>query len=150
MAEDKLQIAIVHKSADSRNTLHAAVVHLGHAVCFHAANGVEFVKQARQHRPDLIIVQEFLPDEEGLIAVKQAACETAIPLIVVIDRHDGQLFDHPESSNVLAVLQEPVRYSDPLPVISLAMQQFQRLKVLRESLQQLKQELGEPESHDQG
>ncbi len=144
MVEDKLQVAIVHKSADSRNTLHAAVVHMGHAVCIQAANAAELVKQAQQNRPDLMIVQEMLPDDEGLKAVQQASGETAIPTIVIIGRHGGQLLEHPNSANVLAVLQDPVRYSDLLPVIPLAMQQFQRLKALREILKQLEEGLGEP------
>ncbi len=94
-------------------------------------------------------MQEFLPDEQGLEAVKHFAGGTAIPAIVIIDRHNGQLFEHPESGNVLAVLQEPVRYSGLLPIIPLAIPQFQRLKSLRESLKQLNEELGTAESDDQ-
>ena len=142
MPEHTLQIVIVHQNAETRNTLHAAVSQLGHAVCVYAANAREFVQQSRQRRPDLIIVQESLPDRNGLQAVKEAAGDAAIPTIVVIDRHNSVLLEHPDSGNVLAILQEPVRSSDLMPLIPLVVQHFTRIQALRESLALLREALG--------
>lgn len=143
MSEQRLQVALCHQSAESRNTLHAAVSRLGHDVCFHSGTGRELVEQSRLSPPDLIIVQQSLPDMNGRQAAKRAAGETAIPTVVVLDRHDGCLLDDPDSDNVLAVLQEPVRVSDLIPVIPLAMKHFQRLQELQESIALLKVALGE-------
>jgi AmiR/NasT family two-component response regulator len=143
MPDHSLQIAIVHSSAETRNTLHAAVSHLGHAVCLHAADAREFVEQAQKCRPDVIIVQEFLPDANGLEAANDVAGDDAIPMIVIIDRHNGVLLESRDSANVLAVLQEPVRSVDLMPIVPLAVQHFNRLQALRESIALFKEALAD-------
>jgi two-component system, response regulator PdtaR len=145
MTTQRLQVALAHQSAESRNTLHAAVLELGHAVCFHACSGDELIKQSRMNRPDLIIVQEFLPDMNGLQAVEQLAGTAAIPAIVILDRHNGKLLEQTGASNVLAALQEPVRASDLIPIVPLAMQHFRRVQELRERIELLKAALDDEE-----
>lgn len=97
MPDNRLQIAIVHSNAETRNTLHAAVSQLGHAICLDAADARDFVEQARKRQPDLIIVQELLQDKNALEAVKEVAGDAAIPTIVIIDGHNGVLLEDPDS-----------------------------------------------------
>lgn len=104
--EHTLRVASAHQSAESRHALHIAVAQLGHSVCVHAGTGQELIDAAQ--KPDLVIVQESLPDMTGLEAVRQACGPAPVPITLVIDRNDGQLLDQPSAENVLAVLKEAV------------------------------------------
>lgn len=141
MTEPPLRVAIAHEHAETRNALHAAVVQLGHTVQAHARDGSELKERIGSDRPDLVIVQETLPDISGLEAVRQTWGPGAIPMVVVLDRHNGRLMDLPGASNVLAVLQEPVRAADLIPVIPLATRRFAELRDLRQRADELLCEL---------
>lgn len=141
LMEQTLQIAIAHERTETRDALHAAVAQLGHAVCVHAGSGRELIDSSR--RPDLVIVQETLPDMNGLHAVHEAVGDVAIPIIVVLDAQNGRLLRQQDSQGVMAVLNEPVRSSDAIPVIPLAMQQFEQLQAVRDRVELLKEALSE-------
>lgn len=141
MTKPPLRVAIAHEHAETRNALHAAVVALGHTVQAHARDGTELKELIGRYRPDLVIVQETLPDISGLEAVREIWGEGAIPMIVVLDRHNGRLLDLPGASDVLAVLQEPVRSADLIPVIPLAIERFAELRDLRKRADDLLCEL---------
>lgn len=136
-----LKVAIAHSNAGTRHVLHTAIAQLGHAVCVHAGTGAELIDSSQ--RPDLVIVQETLPDRDGLQAVREACGDVAIPTILVLDPKDGRQLVQPEAANVLAVLHEPVRSSDLIPVIPLVMQRFAELQALRKEIADLSQPLEE-------
>lgn len=141
MTGPPLRVAIAHEHAETRSTLHAAVVESGHSVQTHARDGAELKEQIGRNRPDLVIVQESLPDISGLEAVRQTWGQGAIPMVVILDRHNGRLMDLPDASSVLAVLQEPVRSADLIPLIPLAIRRFAELRDLRQRADQLLCEL---------
>jgi AmiR/NasT family two-component response regulator len=89
------------------------------------------IEKTEEQRPDLLIVKEELPDMRGLKAASDASKGEAIPTIVLVDGSDGELADCPESANVLAVLAEPVRQADLVPVVPLVMQRFRQFEDLR-------------------
>ncbi len=121
MTEPPLRVAITHEHAETRNALHAAVVELGHTVQTHARDGAELKDRIGSDRPDLVIVQETLPDISGLEAVRQTWGQGAIPLVVVLDRHNGRLIN--------------------IPVIPLATRRFAELRDLHQRADELLCEL---------
>lgn len=143
MPSNDLQIAIVHQSADICNILYGAVSQLGHSVCLHASTGRALIDAAGTHNLDLIIVQETLPDMDGLQAVQEFCGGEDIPTIVVLDARNGRLLEQEGAKNVLGVLQEPVRSSDLIPVIPLVMQRFEKLQELLRYQQDLQAELND-------
>jgi AmiR/NasT family two-component response regulator len=139
--QKSLHIAIAHNDLATLTSLHSSVTQLGHSVCFDATSGREFVEKSKSHRPDLMIVQDRLPDGEGLQAAREAARSDAIPTILIIGTHNGELLDRSKSENVLAVLHEPVRQSDLAPALAIAMQRFEQLQKLRNQIESLKHDL---------
>lgn len=135
MTERVLEVAIIHQSAETRNTLHAAVSQTGHKVCLLADNGREFVQRARAQRPDLAIVQRCLPDMDGLQALREAG--GAIPTIVVIDESNCKLPAGAESDDVFAIVETPIHPSEVIPAISLAMRHMDQLQSLRTDIHRL-------------
>lgn len=141
--EGRLQVAIAHGNVEPRDTLYAGVTQLGHTVCILAENRRELVMLARTNKPDLCIVQEHLPDNNGLQAVSEISDGRPMPTIIVIDENDGQVLKRSHTTNVLAVLQEPVRQSDLAPVIPLAMHYFAQRQYLQNNITMLQDEIGD-------
>jgi len=139
--QDALLIAIAHNDLATLTSLHSSVTQLGHSVCFEATNARQFVEKSQSHRPDLMIVQDRLPDGEGLQAARDAARGDAIATILIIGTHNGELLDRAKSENVLAVLHEPVRQSDLVPALALVMWRFERLQKLRNQIKSLEHDL---------
>ncbi|MFQ5734690.1 MAG: ANTAR domain-containing response regulator [Planctomycetaceae bacterium] len=136
-----LNIAIAYNDPETLTSLHSSIQQLGHHVCCEATNGRRFLETSKSQRPDLMIVQEYLPDMDGLHAATEAARGDEIPIVLVVAAHDGSLVARRESGNVLAVLRGPIRQSDLMPVIPLVMHRFEQLQALRESVRSLELEL---------
>jgi len=136
-----LKIAIAHDDLDTLVSLHASVCEIGHDVCVDAISGQQLIESAGEQSPDLLIVKEELRDMRGWKAASDAWKGEPIPAIVLVDRSDGELGNCPESTNVLAVLAEPVRQADLVPAVPLVMQRFRQLQHLRKDINELTKEL---------
>lgn len=141
MPTSSLRIAIVHQNADIRNTLHGAVLHLGHTIGYEGDSCREFIEHARTTRPDLILIQDHLGDGSGIAALQKVCCEGLIPAILVRKEHGGPLLE--PGDLVLDVLHEPIRTADLTPLIPLVMQQFMQRHELQERIALLQQQMDE-------
>ena len=57
-------------------------------ICAEAGNGVEAIRKARQYRPDLVLLDVFMPEMNGLVALREIK-KTAPGLpIVIFTLHD--------------------------------------------------------------
>ncbi|MGB8842083.1 MAG: response regulator transcription factor [Aliidongia sp.] len=56
-----------------------------------AENGREALDLARQHRPDLMILDLGLPDIDGIEVITQLRVQSAMPIIVLSSRDDEQI-----------------------------------------------------------
>lgn len=136
-----LKIAIAHDDLDTLVSLHASVCEIGHDVCVDATTGQQLIENAGEQSLDLMIVKEELRDMRGLKAASDAWKGEPIPAIVLVDRSDGELANCPESTNVLAVLAEPVRQADLVPTVPLVMQRFRQSEKVRKNINELNEEL---------
>ena len=87
-----------------------------------AGDGADGISQARQHQPDLVVMDITLPILDGLSAVSQMKADTAtahIPVIFV----SGDAFAARRAKAVggEAFLSKPVRVSELLAVIKRAL-----------------------------
>ena len=64
MAEQKKRVLVVDDEADAREFVRAVVEDLGHAA-LEAADGEEALGAAREHIPDLIILDVHMPKRDG-------------------------------------------------------------------------------------
>jgi CheY-like chemotaxis protein len=55
----------------------------GFDVCAAARDGVEAVELARQHRPDLILIDLNLPELDGVEATRRILDERAVPIVAL-------------------------------------------------------------------
>ena len=89
-------VLVVDDDLDSRTLLQLALSFLGYAVTS-ATNGQEALVAARQHRPDVILLDLAMPVMDGFAFRSEQLRDPAlatIPVICVSGQHDAALAAH--------------------------------------------------------
>ena len=77
----------------------------GFDVCPDARDGVEAVELAREHRPDLILIDLNLPRLDGVEATRQILHERAVPIVALTGHRTGCVERALEAGAVAHVLK---------------------------------------------
>ena len=77
----------------------------GFDVCPDARDGVEAVELAREHRPDLILIDLNLPRLDGVEATRQILSERAVPIVALTGHRTGVVERALEAGAVAHVLK---------------------------------------------
>ena len=111
-------ILVVEDTAEIREVWRRVLTSAGFSV-LQAGDGVDGIRQARQHKPDLIVMDITLPLLDGISAVRQLKADQAtahVPVVFV----SGDAFAARGARAVggAAFLAKPVRVADLLRTIS--------------------------------
>jgi CheY-like chemotaxis protein len=82
----------------------------GFDVCPDARDGVEAVELAREHRPDLILIDLSLPRLDGVEATRQILSERAVPIVALTGHRTG-VVDRALEAGAVAHVLKPFRDS---------------------------------------
>jgi AmiR/NasT family two-component response regulator len=117
---------------------------LGHEPLGPARDGVEALRAARTHRPDLYLFDIDMPRLDGLRAAQQLAAEgLRRPVVVLTGVEDPSLVDRSISTGASAYLTKPVDQRQLDAAIRLAAARHQELLKLEADAQQARQALTE-------
>src|SRR5688572_8864791 len=111
-------ILVVEDTAEIREVWRRVLTSAGFSV-LQAGDGVDGIRQARQHKPDLIVMDITLPLLDGISAVRELKADQAtahMPVVFV----SGDAFAARRARAVggAAFLAKPVRVADLLSTIS--------------------------------
>ncbi len=132
IAEDE---TIIH--LDLRRLLEDA----GHEVCAEARDGVEAVELAREHRPDLAILDVKMPRLDGIEAARRILDEHPIPIVMLTAYGQDELVSRAVEAGVFGYLVKPFREADLLPAIATARARHEELATIREEADSLAEAL---------
>ena len=132
IAEDETIIRL-----DLRNLLEDA----GHEVCAEARDGAEAVALARQHGPDLAILDVKMPQLDGIEAARTILEERPIPIVMLTAYGQDELVSRAVEAGVFGYLVKPFREADLLPAIATARARHEELSQLREEADSLAEAL---------
>ena len=79
----------------------------GFSVCADARDGVEAVELARQHRPDLILLDLVLPSLDGVEATRRILGEQDVAIVAVTGHANEPLLDLAREAGATATLTKP-------------------------------------------
>jgi len=136
-----LRIIVADDERDMREFLEDALNRQGHLVVAAVENGRKLVEECRARKPDLIITDIKMPDMDGLEAANLIYAETPVPVIVVSAHHDRQFIERADQGHVLSYLVKPIKESNLLPAITLAMHRFEEFRTLQKETADLRQAL---------
>ena len=92
-AQSPARILTVEDDPIVRADLRLVLEDAGFDVLPDARDGVEAVDHAREHRPDLILIDLGLPRLSGVEATRQILGERDVPIVALTGHRDGELVD---------------------------------------------------------
>ena len=113
----------------------------GFEVCAEARDGEEAVALAREHSPDLAIMDVKMPRLDGIEAARRILDERPIPIVMLTAYGQDELVHRAVEAGVFGYLVKPFREQDLLPAIRAARARHDELVALREEAESLSEAL---------
>ena len=128
IAEDETIIRL-----DLRDLLERA----GHEVVAEARDGEEAVALAREHLPELAVMDVRMPKLDGIEAAKTILAERPIPIVMLTAYGQEELVARAVEAGVFGYLVKPFREQDLVPAIATARARHEELAAVREEAESL-------------
>jgi response regulator NasT len=128
IAEDETIIRL-----DLRDLLERA----GHEIVAEARDGEEAVSLAREHAPELAIMDVKMPKLDGIEAAKRILEERPIPIVMLTAYGQEELVNRAVEAGVFGYLVKPFREQDLVPAIATARARHEELASVREEAESL-------------
>lgn len=113
----------------------------GYEVIAQAGDGEEAVARAREHRPDLVIMDVKMPRLDGIAAASQIAAERIAPVVMLTAFSQRDLVERARDAGAMAYLVKPFTISDLVPAIEMAVSRFAEIAALEQEVSDLTERL---------
>ncbi len=130
MAAERILIAEGNELVAS--TLAEQLKLLGYDVASIARNGEEAVRACEQTRPDLVLLDMQLPDNDGAATASQIIERAQTPVVMMLTFGDTSSVLRADQSGALAYLVKPVNPEELPPAIDIALARHREFQQLRE------------------
>lgn len=140
---DTLRVAIADDDSETRRTLSAMLISLGHEVAFAGATGRELVQHCLEEAPDLVLTDIDMPDMDGLDAAMVIYERSPAPVILLTGFCTPELIERAEQNHVLGYLIKPATQTQLEAAIGLAVRRHQEFETLRREAADLRQSLAD-------
>ena len=137
----RMKILIAEDETIIRLDLRELLEKAGHDVVAEARDGEEAVSLARQHEPELALLDVKMPKLDGIDAARKILEERPIPIVMVTAYGEGELVARAVEAGVFGYLVKPFRETDLLPAIKTARARHEELVALREEADSLAEAL---------
>ncbi len=133
------RILVAEDEAIIRLDLVEMLSEAGYTVVAEAANGVEAIALAKEHRPDLAILDVKMPELDGISAAEQII-EIA-PVLMLTAFSQRELVERARDAGAMAYVVKPFSISDLVPAIEIAISRHAQMKSLAEDVADLHERL---------
>ncbi|WP_286927954.1 MULTISPECIES: ANTAR domain-containing response regulator [Aeromicrobium] len=135
------RVVIAEDEALIRMDLAEMLVEQGYEVVGEAADGQVAVDLAREHRPDLVMMDVQMPGVDGITAASQIAAERIAPVVMLTAFSQRELVDRAREAGAMAYLVKPFTASDLVPAIEMARSRYAELRALEAEVGDLNEQL---------
>ena len=136
-----MRILVAEDETIIRLDLRELLERSGFEVCAEARDGEEAVALAREHEPDLAIMDVKMPRLDGIEAARRILDERPIPIVMLTAYGQDELVSRAAEVGVFGYLVKPFRETDVLPAIHTARARHEELAALREEAESLAEAL---------
>jgi response regulator NasT len=113
----------------------------GFEVVGEAADGRKAVDLAREHRPDLVILDIKMPGMNGIRAAEMITQERIAPVLILTAFSQRDLAAQAAQAGAMAYLVKPFQKSDLLPAIEVALERYSEVARLEGEVSELAERL---------
>ncbi|MCF6521555.1 ANTAR domain-containing response regulator [Streptomyces sp. JJ36] len=135
------RVVIAEDEALIRMDLKEMLEEEGYTVVGEAGDGQAAVELAREHRPDLCILDVKMPVLDGISAAEKIAEESIAPVLMLTAFSQRELVERARDAGAMAYLVKPFSKSDIVPAIEMAVSRFTQLRMLTREVADLEQRL---------
>src|SRR5919198_196058 len=136
-----MRVLVAEDETIIRLDLRSLLERAGFDVCAEARDGEEAVALAREHEPDLAIMDVKMPQLDGIEAARRILDERPIPIVMLTAYGQDELVQRAAEAGVFGYLVKPFREQDLLPAIRAARARHDELAALREEAESLSEAL---------
>jgi response regulator NasT len=101
-----------------RLDLRVMLVEAGYEVCAEAADGLEAVKLAAEHRPDAILMDANMPRLDGVTAARRILASRDVPIVMLTGYDYGELIDRAYDAGVVSYVVKPFAEQEVIDALS--------------------------------
>lgn len=137
-----MKILIAEDEVITRMDISEMLKEAGHEVVAEASDGLEAVKLAETHKPDLVLMDIKMPYIDGLTAANIIIEQGSSNCIVMLSAYsDRDYVNNATQIGVFGYLLKPVNKNALIPAIEVAYRQSQENIALKDELKKEKQRL---------
>jgi response regulator NasT len=135
------RVVIAEDEALIRLDLKEMLEEEGYLVVGEAADGEQAVDLAREHTPDLVILDVKMPVLDGISAAERITKDAVAPVVMLTAFSQRELVQRAVDAGAMAYLVKPFAKSDLLPTIEVAVSRYQQLRALTSEVSDLNDRL---------
>jgi two-component system, response regulator PdtaR len=134
---ERTRIIVADDEALIRMDLREMLTNLGYLVVGEVADGRSAVNQARELRPDVVVMDIKMPDMDGIEAAKVLTEERIAPTVLLSAYGQRELVERAREAGVVAYLVKPYREEELAPAIEVALARFREFQTLQKQVDDL-------------
>ena len=134
-----LRILVAEDEAIIRLDLVEMLTDAGYQVVAEATNGVEAIALAKEHLPDIAILDVKMPELDGISAAEQII--EISPVLMLTAFSQRELVERARDAGAMAYVVKPFSISDLVPAIEIAVSRHREQQVLRGEVSDLQERL---------
>jgi response regulator NasT len=126
--DKKVRILVAEDETIIRLDLVEMLTEAGYEVIAQAENGAVAVELAKQHKPDLAILDVKMPEMDGITAAEQII--VLAPVLMLTAFSQRELVERARDAGVMAYVVKPFSINDLVPAIEIAISRHSQMKSL--------------------
>jgi two-component system, response regulator PdtaR len=138
---ERTRVIIADDESLIRMDLREMLTNLGYLVVGEVADGRSAVNQARELRPDVVIMDIRMPDMDGIEAARVLTEERIAPVVLLSAYSQRELVQRAREAGVVAYLVKPYREEELSPAIDVALARFAEFRDLQKQVSDLQEAL---------
>ncbi|MDH7485796.1 MAG: response regulator [Anaerolineae bacterium] len=141
MDKGRVRVLVADDEAITRLDLQETLTNLGYLVVGAVGDGESAVHQARELRPDVVIMDIKMPGMDGIEAAKILTEENIAPVVLLSAYSQQELIARAQEAGVVGYLVKPYRETDLPPAIGVALSRFNEFRLLKQEVKGLEEQL---------
>lgn len=134
-----LRILVAEDEAIIRLDLVEMLTEAGYQVVAEATNGIEAIAFAKEHLPDIAILDVKMPELDGISAAEQII--EISPVLMLTAFSQRELVERARDAGAMAYVVKPFSISDLVPAIEIAVSRHREQSVLKNEVADLQERL---------
>ncbi|SEI79817.1 ANTAR domain-containing response regulator [Demequina mangrovi] len=106
----------------------------GYDVVGEGANGEEGVELAREHKPDVVVMDVKMPVMDGITAAELIAKERIAPVVLLTAFSQTELVERARDAGAMAYVVKPFTPGDLLPAVEIAASRYIEIRALENEI----------------